>query len=322
MRRTLLGVCLVLGLASICVGSAWLGSRLALDHLAARGTLPVDLRSELEANYRGEEAPSYLPALEPGVSEQAREDEAQLAIQFSWADLEFVPVFSSQPDWQAVPTPIQLSTPAATGPAEEAPGDSTPTPSPESTAEPSPQPGSARNSFVVPFGPYPDADTYIVEEDQNTNYAVADEMHVSNMIGGRERVLIAISLAGLMRSGTLEHAFLHIYMASSVGTGGPVTVNRVTAPWDPSTATWESVLGGQFEAAATTSIDTKNTGWKVLDITPLMREWVEGSSKNYGVVLTAPAAGGDVTATFYGGNYPDPLLRPWLEVSFIGPGGS
>ena len=321
MRRTLLGLCLVLGLASICVGSAWLASRLALERLAA-GSLPVDLRSELAVDYRREDTPSYLPALEPSVSEQAREDEAQLAVQFSWEDLDFVPVFSSLPDWQAVPTPIRLLTPAATGPAEEPPGDSTPTPCPESTAERSPPPSSARNSFVARFGPYPDADTYIGEESGNTNYAGADEMHVSNTIGRRERILIAISPAGLVRSGTLERAVLHIYMASSVGTGEPVTVHRVTAPWDPTTATWESVLGGRFDAAAATSVDTESTGWKVLDITPLMQEWLEGSSQNYGIILTAPAAGGDIIATFCGSNHPDPLLRPWLAVSFIAPSDS
>jgi len=321
MRRVLLGLCLVLGLASICVGSVWLASSLALEHLAA-GSLPVDLRSELEADYHLEDASSYLPALEPSVSEQAREDEAQLAVQFSWEDLEFVPVFSSLPDWQAVPTPARLLTPAATAPAEEPPGDSTPAPRPESTPERPPPPGSPRSSFVARFGPYPDADTYIAEDAPHTNYAAAGEMYVSNTIGGRERILIAVSPAGLIGSGTLERAVLHIYMASSVGTGEPATVNRVTAPWDPTTATWESVLGGRFDAAAATSIDTKSAAWKVVDITPLMREWLEGSSKNYGVILTAPAAGGDINATFYGSNYSDPLLRPWLEVSFITPSDS
>lgn len=321
MRRTLLGLCLVLGLASICVASAWLGSRLALERLEA-GSLPVDLRSELDADYRPEDAPSHLPPLEPSVSEQAREDEAQLAVQFSWEDLYFVPVFSSLPDWQAVPTPIQLLTPAATGPAAELPEDSTPTPPPESTPEPSPRPGSSSNSFVARFGPYPDADTYIAEESQHTNCASADELPVSNTTGHRERILIAMSPAGLVRSGTLERAVLHIYMASSVGTGEPVMVHRVTAPWDPAAATWESVSGGRFDATAATSIDSESVGWKALDITPLMREWLEGSSQNYGVILTAAAAGEDITATFYGSNHPDPLLRPWLEVSFTVPGGS
>ncbi len=300
------------------MGSVWLASSLALGHLAA-GSLPVDLKSELEADYRSENTSSYLPALEPSVSQQAREDAAQLAGEFSWEDLEFVPVFSSLPDWQAVPTPARLLTPAATAPAEEPPGDSTPAPHPESTAERSPPPGSPRNSSAVRFGPYPDADTYIAEEAPSTNYAAAGEMYVSNTIGRRERILIAISFAGLIRSGTLERAVLHIYMASSVGTGEMVTVNRLTAPWDPTAATWESVFGGRFDEAAATSIDTKSAGWKVVDITPLMQEWLEASSKNYGVILTAPAAGGDITATFYGSNHPDPLLRPWLEVSFIAP---
>jgi hypothetical protein len=167
------------------------------------------------------------------------------------------------------------------------------------------------------FGPYSDADTYIAEEASNTNYSGADELHVSNTVGRRERILIAIKPLGLTGPGALEQAVLHIYTASSDGTGESVTVNRVTAPWDPTTATWESALGGQFDAEAATSIDIASAGWKVLDITPLMREWLEGSSESYGVILTAPAAGEDITATFYGSNHPDPLLRPWLEVTFI-----
>jgi hypothetical protein len=287
----------------------------------AAGSLRADLKSELEVDYHPEDAPSHLPVLEPGVSQQAREDEAELAAQFSWEDLEFVPVFSSLPDWQVVPTPGRLLTPAATGPAaQQPPGGSTPTPLPRSTAESSPPPTAPRTSSVVRFGPYPDADTYIAEEAPDTGYAAAGEIHVSSAIGRRERILMAVSPAGLARSGTLQRAVLHIYMASSVGAGQPVTVNRVTAPWDPATATWESVSGGRFDDAPETSIDTETAGWKVVDITPLMREWLEGSSKNYGVILMASAAGGDTTATFYGSNYPDPLLRPWLEVTFTAPG--
>ena len=318
MRRTVVGLCLALGLASICLGSAWLGSKLALERLPAE-SLPVDLRSELEVDYHGEEASSYLPPLEPSVSQQAREDAARLAVRFSRQDLEFVPVFSSLPDWQALPTPGWLPTPQATGPAAELHTESSLTLGQESAAEGSAPPGSLRNSFVERFGPYQDADTYIAEEASNTNYSGADELLVSNAVGRHERILIGIKPLGLTGPGTLERAVLHIYMASSVGAGESVTVNRMTAPWDPTTATWDSVLGGRFDAEAATSIDIANTGWKVLDITPLMREWLEGSSESYGVILTAPAAGEDITATFYGSNHPDPLLRPWLEASFTAP---
>lgn len=321
MRRTLFGLCLALGVVSIVVGSAWLASRLALERSVA-GTLPVDLRSGLEVDYRREEASSYLPPLEPSVSEQAREDEVQLAVRFSLEDLDFVPVFSSLRDWQAVPTPVWLLTPAARGPAGGSPGDSTPAPRPESTAERAPPLHAPRNNFVARFGPYPDADTYIVEEARNTNYANAGDLRLSNTVGRRERILIGIRLTGLIRSDTLERAVVHIHMASSFGTGEPVTVHRVTAPWEPATATWKSVSGGRFDAAVAARIDTESDGWKVLDITPLMREWLEGSSESYGVILTAPAAGGDVIATFYGSNHPDPLLRPWLEVSFKAPSDS
>jgi hypothetical protein len=319
VRRTVLGLCLAFGLASICVGSAWLGSKVALDRLAA-GSLPVDLRSELEVDYHGEDMSSYLPPLEPSVSQQAREDEARLAVRFSRQDLEFVPVFSSLPDWHAVPTPGWLITPSAAAPADEPPLESTPTPGPEPAAQGSPPPGSPRTSFVTRFGPYQDADTCIAEDASHADYSGADELHVSNSVGHRERILIDIKPLGLTGPGTLERAVLHIYMASSSGTGESVTVNRVTTPWDPTTATWESALGGQFDAEPATSIDVASAGWKVLDITSLMREWLEGSAESYGVILTAPAAGEEVTATFYSSNHPDPLLRPWLEASFITPG--
>lgn len=315
MRRFALGLCIALGLAGICVGSACLGSKLALEHLAA-GSLPVDLRSQLEVNYHGEEAPSYLPPLESSVSQQTRQDEARLAVRFSQQDLEFVPVFSSLPDWQAVPTPGWLLTPQATGPS----ANSTPAPGPEPAAGGSTPPGSTRKSFVDRYGPYPDADTYISEGASNTNYSSADELVVSNAAGRRARILFNVKPVGLTGPGRLERAFLHIYMASSIGAGESVTVHRVTAPWDATTATWDSVLGGQFDTEAATGIDIKNAGWKVVDITAVMREWVENSAESYGVILTAPAAGEDVTATFYSSNHADPLLRPWLEATFISTG--
>lgn len=315
MQQTLLRLCLALGLAGICVGSAWFASRLALQRSAA-GSLPVDLRSELEVDYGREDSLPRLPPLEHRVSEQAREDEAQLATRFSREDLDFVPVFSTLPDWQAVPTPAWLLTPPATGPAEGPLRDSTATPRLESTPERSSPSGSAMEKVVVRFGPYPDADTYIAEEASNTNYSGTDELHVSNTAGRRERALITIRLPGLIESSGLERAVLHIYMGSSIGPGEPVTVHHVTAPWEPSTATWESVSGGRFNADQVASIDTESVGWKELDITPLVRVWLEGSFQNYGIILAAPAVAVDSIATFHSSNYPDPLLRPWLEVSF------
>lgn len=315
MRQTLLRLCLALGLAGVCVGSAWLASRIALQRSAA-ASLPVDLRSELEADYHGEDMPPRLPPLERTVSEQAREDEVQLATRFSREDLDFVPVFSTLPDWQAVPTPVWVLTPAATGPAEGTLGDSMPTPGSESDPEGSSPPSSVVKKAFVRFGPYPDADTYIAEGTSNTNYSGAEALHVSNTAGRRERALIAISLPGSIESSGVEQAALHIYMGSSAGPDEPVTVHRVTAPWELSTATWESVSGGRFDAGAVASIDTESVGWKVLDITPLVQGWLEGSFRNYGIILTAPAAAVDSTATFHGSNHPDPLLRPWLEVSF------
>ena len=320
MRRTVPVLCLVLGLASICLGSAWLGSKLALDHLAA-GSLPVDLRSGLEVDYHGEATPSYLPPLEASVSQQAQEDEARLAVRFSGQDLEFVPVFSSLPDWQAVPTPGWMLTPEAAPTTEEPATASMPEPGAESATEGSTSPGSTRESLVDRYGPFADADTWIAEDAGQTNYSGADELHVSNSAGHRERILLDIRPLGLTGSATLERAVLHIYMASSTGTGASVTVNRVTAAWDPAAATWESVMGGRFDAEPATTIDTASAGWKTLDITPLMRKWLDGSAGSYGVILTAPAAGEDATATFCSSNHPDPLLRPWLEVRFTAPNG-
>lgn len=316
MRRIALGLCLLLGLASICVGSAWIGSKLAMGRLATN-SLPADLRSELEADYRGEGVSLSLPPLEPGVSEQARQDAADLAVRYSWPDLEFVPVFSSLPDWQAVPTPGWLLTPTASAPAQEPVAHSTPPGEGEQPAEGPPPASPRRNTVVVRFGPYPDADTYISEEASNTNHSGVDELRVSSTTGRRERTLVGIRPLGLTAQGEPERAVLHIYMASSAGTGESVMVNRVMDPWDAATATWQAVAGGRYDPEAVASIDISSTGWKAADITTLVRGWLQGSVESYGVILTAPGIGEDVAVTFHSGNHPDPLLRPWLEVTFI-----
>jgi hypothetical protein len=252
--------------------------------------------------------------LDRSVSEQARQDEVELVTRSSQADLDFVPIFSTLPDWQAVPTPAWMVTPATTAPTQEPLGDATATPRPESTPEPSSSPGSARSKFVARFGPYPDADTYIAEGAGSTNYSGGDELRVSNGAGRRERALITIRIPGFIESTRLESAVLHIYMGSSAAPGDPVTVYRVTTPWDPGTATWESVSGGQFEADTAASIGTESVGWKEVDVTPVVRGWLEGSFNNYGIILASPAAAADSVATFHSSNHPDPLLRPWLEM--------
>jgi hypothetical protein len=180
--------------------------------------------------------------------------------------------------------------------AEESPAESKPVPGANSASEGSTPAGSTRKSFVDRYGPYPDADTYIAEEASHTNYSGAGELLVSSSTGHRKRVLFNIKPVGLTGLGALQRAVLHIYMSTSTGMGEMVTVNRVTAPWDPATATWESALGGRFDSEATTSIDITSAGWKVVDITPQMREWLEHSAESYGVILTAPTAGEDAAS--------------------------
>jgi hypothetical protein len=63
-----------------------------------------------------------------------------------------------------------------------------------------------------------------------------------------------------------------------------VTLHRVINYWDEMTVTWNN-FGGGFNTANEGSFIPAVTGWHSVDITALVREWINQTYPNYGVLL-------------------------------------
>ncbi len=106
-------------------------------------------------------------------------------------------------------------------------------------------------------------------------------------------------------------ATLYLYCASpSLQT---VFVHRSTADWADSTVTWSS-FGEAFDATSSGQFAANAPGWKSVDITPLVKSWIDSTYDNFGVVLDQEVSTG-VRAVFFSDE--NVMNKPYLEVHYV-----
>ena len=83
----------------------------------------------------------------------------------------------------------------------------------------------------------------------------------------------------------IDSATFGIY---SSGAGGQtVNLHRITAPWTEAGVTWDNF--GGHDASVVSSFSANSDGWNTADVTDLVRDWVDGTYANQGLILVAPA---------------------------------
>jgi hypothetical protein len=81
---------------------------------------------------------------------------------------------------------------------------------------------------------------------------------------------------------TVDSAFFTIYvMSNNMAT---VNVHRVTADWAESTVTWNN-FGGAFNSDVEGSFMADANDFHNVNITDLVRDWIEGDHSNFGLLL-------------------------------------
>jgi hypothetical protein len=114
--------------------------------------------------------------------------------------------------------------------------------------------------------------------------------------------------------------------ATSAG-GQRVFVHRMLAPWNAETLTWGTAkLAGNTDggiqadnkeaAAPFTSFDSTKKGEYEIDILPVVRLWVFGKEKNYGLAFTCDSTNG---WDFESAEAKDEDHRPLLTIEFTSP---
>ena len=110
-------------------------------------------------------------------------------------------------------------------------------------------------------------------------------------------------------------AKMMVYQYRRTDDGINVPIYRVTSSWGEYTITHNNQPS--YNTSALGTINTTNNGWKSLDITNIVKNWLTGVYPNYGIRIYQSAT---TNAYGYSREYEDPSYRPYLEIAYIAGG--
>lgn len=162
-------------------------------------------------------------------------------------------------------------------------------------------------------GVFPKADAGIASGDSGTNFGSLDFISVGYYSTGCpygapvapyiNRALFAFDTAGVPAGLNFDRAELTFYLVEICflsyldGTERTITAYRVTSPWSEGEVTWNNAPGIQESVGSIDIIISKESvgEYQGIDITSLVREWLNGSKPNYGVLLRTIESGAGFT---------------------------
>jgi len=150
------------------------------------------------------------------------------------------------------------------------------------------------------------ADTFIQQTNggtQGTNHT----LEVWKQPSDEARTLLQVDLSSLPSGARVVSAFLQIQAKQmTVVAAAELTAHRLTRVWSETNANWSNydvvlvlgqpwtAAGGDYDSnpAARLALDG-SIGWKSLDITTLVQQWLAGEYPNYGLLVKANASVAD-----------------------------
>jgi len=148
-------------------------------------------------------------------------------------------------------------------------------------------------SFTLAFlaGAYgqitPSADAYTNSSDPGSNHGAGPTLNVN---GATEITYIQFPLSSIPPGATVSQATLKLYV-DAVTTAGSFNVNYVTGAWAESAITGElaPALGNMIASNVLVSAGDKNQ-YILINVTPAVEAWLNGSEANNGIALVANGA--------------------------------
>ncbi len=163
----------------------------------------------------------------------------------------------------------------------------------------------------------PSADTFSAVSSPRTNYGGWPLLVVQQ----GSNSYVQFNLSTVPANATVAKASLRLFV-NSVNRGGNFDVFEIDSAWSEGTLNYNNapLLGTSATGAhATTVSATSVNQFVVIDITPLVQEWVSGSLPNHGLALSLTSSGGsfsfDSKESIYTSHQPE------LEITLNGPAG-
>ncbi len=164
----------------------------------------------------------------------------------------------------------------------------------------------------------PSADTYVSSATPKTNYGASPIL----VVQPGTTTFVQFNLSTLPTGASVNKATLRLYV-DAVLTGGSFDVFPVNGVWSESTLTYNTpppALGNSATGNKPVAITTASSNkFFLIDITPLVQAWVNGTVANNGVALALTSSNGifsfDAKESLLTGNGPE------LEIVLNGPAG-
>src|SRR5262245_21421415 len=158
-------------------------------------------------------------------------------------------------------------------------------------------------------------------------------------------IIMKFDLSAVPVGAVVQSAKLKLALVESDKKGGPgatftVTAHKIvggnpaietttgymssgTSQWAPSTCCFDNIPLAQSNISqpyASVAVST-NTGFKSWTITNMVQEWLGDPNSNFGVLLNSDATTGQDRYRYFASmEYPDPNLRPALEITYTSTG--
>ena len=153
------------------------------------------------------------------------------------------------------------------------------------------------STYSVAQSAPPISNTYTQELHPSTNYGSGLPINNLTLQTGNNvgNVYLQFNLAEIPTNASIQKATLQLYVNQVLGPGS-FDVYELNSAWSQSTLTYANapILGASATGNHPTQIPAAADQFILVDITPLVQDWVNGSATNYGVALSMTTISGGV----------------------------
>jgi len=158
-------------------------------------------------------------------------------------------------------------------------------------------------------------DTCVDQEYPNSNYYLSENLWTGGALGTNAmRTYIKFALPSGISVNQITSAY--VCMLKKEHQVPTIRAYRVTSSWDSSSVTWNSQPS--FTSASPSGTAFNSVGdWYRLDVTAMVKNWLNGAYLDYGMVLKEPSETNSSQKTkFYSSDAPSPN-KPELLINYV-----
>lgn len=172
--------------------------------------------------------------------------------------------------------------------------------------------------FAADYTFWPTEDAWVNEANPDVNYGSNTYLSVKDRSGlGEAYIKWSKSDLDSLLGSEIAAASLFLYQyQGTYSPGDSINLHKVTSDWDEGSIAWNSKPGFETESIGSLDMDNGVDVWREWGgLQSTVSNWV--GSNNYGLMLEnhIDAVPEELFARFYGSEYSNPDLRPYMKIT-------